>query len=367
MAKLRTWLNEHPLGAPYRGMRDLLRLSANRRQVLEQISSARQEFSEQNLRVQHLLERIEREALSRLEQNMAHNSQIVETQAARLDRIERLEYQHHQNEQLTAQQLADHAQHLMLTSAELRQLEPLYKPADLPFSYIQVAPPWIANAERLLEQPLNELPDEQRDHWFYSFYSEMAGGVGHILEQQYQVYLPLLPKIPEARVLDIGCGAGEFLNFLRNNHVPAMGIDLDAHEVERANERGLTAVHAEAVEYLTHCNEKFAAISLFQVIEHVPPALIRPLIEACAGALAPGGALLIETINMRNPNAVNGFYTDPTHQVPLSDNYMSFVFQWNQLENVEFIYTLPEWMPGISAQELPRCYANYTVIGYKKA
>jgi len=300
---LRTWLNKHPLGAPYRGFRDLLRISQNRREVLEQ---------------QYQLNA----ALQQLKQELEQ---------------------------------------------ELEQIKPLYKAPELPFSHKSSSTSWIANAERLLEQPLAELAPEQRDHWFYSFYSEMAGGVGHILEQQYQVYLPLLPKIQNARVLDIGCGAGEFLNFLRNHDVPAIGIDLDAHEVARANERGLTAVVAEATEYLTHCDEQFAAICLFQVIEHVPPGMIRPLIEACAQALAPGGALLIETINLRNPNAVNGFYTDPTHQVPLSDNYMSFVFQWNQLENVDLIYTLPEWMPGISAQDFSRCYANYTVIGYKKS
>jgi O-antigen chain-terminating methyltransferase len=349
MAKLRTWLNEHPLGAPYRGLRDLLRLSANRRQILDHISRNQREHNES-------LQRLEREISARLVQSEQVQAQrgalleqqrgLLEQQGARLDRLERLE---HENARI------------------LNILEPLSSGGQLPFSHTQAAPNWIANAERLLGQPLADLTTEQRDHWFYSFYSEMAGGVGHILEHQYQVYLPLLPTIPNARVLDIGCGAGEFLNFLRSNGVPAMGIDLDAHEVERANERGLTAVHAEATEYLTRCGEKFSAISLFQVIEHVPPALIRPLIEACTHALAPGGALLIETINLRNPNAVNGFYTDPTHQVPLSDNYMSFVFQWNQLENVEFIYTLPEWMPGISAQDRPRCYANYTVIGYKKA
>ena len=324
MTMLRSWLKKHPLGAPYRGLRDLLRISQNRREILEQ-----------QRQLSAALQRLEVDVMQRLE-----------VEGARLDRLERLECQNAQ---------------------ELEQIKPLYKAPELPFSHKSSPTSWIANAERLLDQPLADLAPEERDHWFYSFYSEMAGGVGHILEQQYQVYLPLLPKIPNARVLDIGCGAGEFLNFLRNHDVPAMGIDLDAHEVERAKERGLTAVLAEATEYLTHCNEQFSAICLFQVIEHVPPGLIRPLIEACAKALAPGGALLIETINMRNPNAVNGFYTDPTHQVPLSDNYMSFVFQWNQLENVDFIYTLPEWMPGISAQDFSRCYANYTVIGYKKS
>lgn len=343
MASFREWLNHHPLGAPYRGLRDIVRVSANRRELLEQ-----------NIQLRQTLQTIESTFEQRITAVAQQFSLELHTQAQYIDTLEQ-----------------GHIVRLHEMDVETERLrgyiEPLCVTPDLPFSYAQQTAQWIKNAETCLGQSLADLPVDQRDHWFYSFYSEMAGGVSHILEQQYQVYLPLLPKISDARVLDIGCGAGEFLNFLRNNDVSAMGIDLDAHEIERANERGLAAVHAEATEYLNRSEEKFAAITLFQVIEHVPPALIRPLIEACANALAPGGVLLIETINLRNPNAVNGFYTDPTHQVPLSDNYMSFVFQWNQLENVEFIYTLPEWMPGISPQDRSRCYANYTVIGYKKA
>ena len=343
MTSLREWLNHHPLGAPYRGLRDIVRVSANRRELLEQ-----------NIQLRQALQTIESTLEQRIRDNAHQSSQQLHAQAQYIDELE--------------QAHLARLNQLDLDSERLRQyVEPLCVTPQLPFSYTMQAAPWIKNAEKCLGQSLADLPVEQRDHWFYSFYSEMAGGVSHILEQQYQVYLPLLPKISDARVLDIGCGAGEFLNFLRNNGIAAMGIDLDAHEVERANERGLTAVHAEATEYLTRCEEKFAAISLLQVIEHVPPMLVRPLIEACANALAPGGMLLIETVNLRNPNAVNTFYTDPTHQVPLADNYMSFIFQWNGLENVEYVYTLPDWMAGISVNDHSRCYVNYAVVGYKNS
>lgn len=332
MTSLREWLNHHPLGAPYRGLRDILRISANRRELLEQ-----------NIQLRQALETNAQQFSKQLHAQAQYIDQLEQRHLARLNQLD-------------------------IDTEHLRELvEPLCVTPDMPFSHTQLAAPWIINAEKCLGQNLADLPTDQRDHWFYSFYSEMAGGVSHVLEQQYRVYLPLLQKIPAGKVLDIGCGAGEFLNFLTHNGVTAMGIDLDAHEVERANERGLTAVHAEATEYFTRCEEKFAAISLLQVIEHVPPMLVRPLIEACANALVPGGMLLIETVNLRNPNAVNTFYTDPTHQVPLADNYMSFIFQWNGLESVEYIYTLPDWMAGISVNDHSRCYVNYAVIGYKSA
>ena len=209
MATLRSWLNQHPLGAPYRGVRDILRTSANRRELLEL-----------NRQLQGTVLRLTA-TVQKLEEALPHYWEELGTHAKRLDRLEQHDHESREQHQLHGQ--------------ALQQLEPLYKSPQLPFSHRQPTAPWIENAERLMGQTLDQLPPEQRDHWFYSFYSEMAGGVGHILEQQYQVYLPLLPKVTDARVLDIGCGAGEFLNFLRNNDVSAIGVDLDAHEVERAN------------------------------------------------------------------------------------------------------------------------------------
>ncbi len=320
---LRHWLNRHPLGAPYRWLRDLLRLSANRRQLLDT--------------QQRLLARIEQLEEVQRSEHLALSAR-VEMQARVLDRH----------------------------SHALEGLAPLHCAPELPFCQQRPAPDWIGNAERVLGLSLERLGREQREHAFYGFYSEMAGGVAHVLQQQYRAYLPYLPRMPGKCLLDVGCGAGEFLSFLAVEGIPARGLDLDAGEVERARARGLDAVHGDALGYLSSCGETFAAISLLQVIEHVPPPQVRPLLDACIAALAPGGVLLVETVNLRHPNALNGFYTDPTHRKPLSDNYLSFLFQWYGLERVELLYTLPEWLPGISSEDTPRCYANYTVVGYRR-
>jgi len=321
MRTLRPWLEHHPLAAPYRWLRDLWRLSHTRREVAQ---------------LRQLADRAHGEHAA-LEQRLAAQARLIG------------ELQHQASQ----------------ARAELAWAAPLYRHVELPFSHAEPAPDWIANAERVLGIRLADLPPGERERWFYSVYSEMAGGLGHLLEQQYQAYLPYLPIIDRHRVLDVGCGAGEFLHFLKRHGREALGIDLEAQEVERARARGLEAQQAEALAFLQGTEERFAAISLLQVIEHVPAAQVRPLVAACAAALAPGGVLLLETVNLRHPNALNGFYTDPTHQAPLSDSYLSLLARWNGLENVQLVYTLPEWLPGVSQQDRPRCYANYTVVGYR--
>ncbi len=51
---------------------------------------------------------------------------------------------------------------------------------------------------------------------------------------------------PGARVLDVGCGAGELMAVLRERGVVARGMEIDAALVERAVARGLSVVQGDA-------------------------------------------------------------------------------------------------------------------------
>jgi 2-polyprenyl-3-methyl-5-hydroxy-6-metoxy-1,4-benzoquinol methylase len=272
--------------------------------------------------------------------------------AHRLDRFDRMEGVL----ALTQRRVDD----LEAALAKLTHDEPM------PFALMSAPPMWLERAEQRIGRTLATLSAAEREQAFYSYYSEMGGDHSPILRQQYHAYLPLLKKAAGAggRVLDIGCGAGEFLSFLREQQLPAVGVDLSATEVQRAVSTGLDAVHANAEDFLRDTGEQFAGITLFQVIEHLAPAEVVPTLEACVRRLMPGGVLLVETINMRHPLAVNGFYTDPTHQKPLSDNYLGFVLQWLGLREVGVLYTLPDPVAGVSAEDPLRLYANYTVFGF---
>src|SRR2546427_434422 len=75
-----------------------------------------------------------------------------------------------------------------------------------------------------------------------------------------------------SEVVDGGCGGGEFLDLLRKDGVRARGVDKNKERVAAARRRGVAAVEADALAYVS----SFPAGSLggliaAQVVEHLEP------------------------------------------------------------------------------------------------
>lgn len=98
------------------------------------------------------------------------------------------------------------------------------------------------------------------------------------------------------RILELGCGSGEFLAMARNRGHHALGIDFNLAAVKKANSRGLEAVYGgfdRLREYLSlkgH-DKTFDAVVVFHVIEHLaePDAILRGL----APFIRPGTRLVV--------------------------------------------------------------------------
>ncbi|MDD2500265.1 MAG: class I SAM-dependent methyltransferase [Geobacter sp.] len=241
-----------------------------------------------------------------------------------------------------------------------RALGALTEMPQLPFSQTKDAPLFMQQAAARLGV---SMPPEQSEEAFYSWFSEIwPDGYKEVLHRQYEAYLPVIPAAGGA-ALDIGCGAGEFLTFLEGHGIPAEGVDRDPAEVRRAVSRGLKASQADGLTFLSASRERYRVVSLIEVAEHIPGEVLLPLLQAAVSKLQPGGVLVVETINLRHPLALQGFYTDPSHIRPLPDDYLAFLFQWLGLQQVQIIYTSPAWLPGIHHDDYTRIYYNYAVIG----
>jgi 2-polyprenyl-3-methyl-5-hydroxy-6-metoxy-1,4-benzoquinol methylase len=104
----------------------------------------------------------------------------------------------------------------------------------------------------------------------------------------------LKSKTPAIRVLDFGCGDGEFLNMASLFGFASYGIDFSITRVERQQHRQITV--APSLQELDMLEVgPFDVITLFETLEHVtdPGSLLRALHER----LAPRGILIVEVPN----------------------------------------------------------------------
>lgn len=103
-----------------------------------------------------------------------------------------------------------------------------------------------------------------------------------------------LQHVEGGRILDVGCGSGEWLLKMMQLGWECSGCDFDAAAIRLARERGVDA-RTGAVEVLEFPNNFFDAITLNHVIEHLPDPIAT--LEACERLLKPGGALFVATPN----------------------------------------------------------------------
>lgn len=136
--------------------------------------------------------------------------------------------------------------------------------------------------------------------------------------QQYlQRYRRFLPRDKTAPILDIGCGAGGFLDTLRSiGHSRLEGVDLSPSQVKAARARGLTDVTlAPAVEYLKNRPAQYALITAFSVLEHQTRAELFEMLDAIRAALLPGGILVAVVPNAKGLFGANVRFADITHEL----------------------------------------------------
>ncbi len=168
---------------------------------------------------------------------------------------------------------------------------------------------------------------------YFQFERSFRGTEEEIRARQ-SFYIPFFQG--KKNVLDIACGRGEFLELMRELHVPARGVDLDVDMAGRCREKDLDVVRADVFAHLAEIpDDSLDGIFSAQFVEHLPAEAYAGLIAQSARKLAPGGVLAIET---PNPECLaifsQTFFLDPTHVRPIPHSQLRFLFAEAGLTNI---------------------------------
>jgi len=124
---------------------------------------------------------------------------------------------------------------------------------------------------------------------------------------------------PKGKVLDLGCGQGEFLELLQESGRSGQGVEVDANLVSICQEKGLEVVRYNAINFLKKINDKsWDGIFIGHLVEHLYYEDAFDLLDLAAKRLNPGGRLVVVTPNPNFLPGIGEFWSDMTHRRPYS-------------------------------------------------
>jgi SAM-dependent methyltransferase len=102
------------------------------------------------------------------------------------------------------------------------------------------------------------------------------------------------------RVVDLGCGDGDFVALLSEQGIEALGVDLDPRCCSEAQARGVNVVCQDVFDYLRQAQESsLDGIFSAHLVEHLAYPQVISLLELSWRALREGGVIVLTTPNVR--------------------------------------------------------------------
>jgi 2-polyprenyl-3-methyl-5-hydroxy-6-metoxy-1,4-benzoquinol methylase len=141
---------------------------------------------------------------------------------------------------------------------------------------------------------------------------------------------------PEKRLLDYGCGTGEFLNHARKKGFKIQGVEPSS--IARQQAQKLT--HEKISETIAEVENQFDAITLWHVLEHIPD--INKVIGQLKSILTKNGTIFIAVPNHKSNDAIRyqelwAGYDVPRHLWHFSQQTMKKLLTKNGLNIVDTI------------------------------
>lgn len=146
------------------------------------------------------------------------------------------------------------------------------------------------------------------------------------IEGSYRLFranvLKFLPKNKHASILDVGCGTGHFLSFLKEQgYKNYLGVDISKEQIDYCKKHITKNVHLiqDLKNFLKNKKDSFDFVIMNDVVEHLEKADIVDAISLIRNCLREKGKFLTRTVNLKNRWGMAVRYMDFTHTVGFTE------------------------------------------------
>lgn len=159
-----------------------------------------------------------------------------------------------------------------------------------------------------------------------------------------------LPGDRDLRILDLGCGYGSFLHYLRKRgYRNAEGVDISQEQIDAAASLGLTNVTCtDGLSFLQERPETFDCIVAFDFLEHFEKAEVLDVLDVVNRSLKPSGTLILQSPNAGSPFWGRYRHGDFTHGLSLTSFSARQILGATGFDNVN-VYGTDPYVHGLTS------------------
>lgn len=136
-----------------------------------------------------------------------------------------------------------------------------------------------------------------------------------------------LPLPEDAKILDVGCGLGQFLFYLQKEGFRNVtGIDISQTQIELALQMqpDVDFRHVDdPFKFLRERPGQYDVITMNDVLEHIDKEQLVPFLQALHESLKSGGIIIVKTINSAYPLSHASRYLDLTHTISFHEKSLT--------------------------------------------
>jgi len=161
------------------------------------------------------------------------------------------------------------------------------------------------------------------DKDFYEDLQKAKGETNYYSLRRWEYDMALMHLTHGNKVLDIGCGSGNFLEKVKEITPHVMGLEFNNMAIEKCKSKDLIVydIGLEKFSQLSENRHSFDVVCAFQVLEHIYD--VNLFLNSCINLLKPGGKLIIGVPN-NNPYL---YKFDLFHTLNLPPHHMGI---WNK-------------------------------------